>query len=417
MINLSDGAKFAIQRLKNRGFEAYAVGGCVRDALSGVTPYDFDVTTSATPTQTLDTFSDCKTFPTGLVHGTITLVYRGENVEITTFRLDGKYSDGRRPDRVTFSSDVVADLARRDFTVNAMAYDGKKLVDPFGGRLDLKKRVIRCVGDPTVRFNEDALRILRLLRFCSTLNFNSDEKTADAAVALSGNLERVSAERIASELCKTLLGKNAAAVLRRFKSVILRVLPELSVLDVDEYERIALTVEKVQGDLATKWSVLLSNIETHLADPTQNPSSGEIAMKILTRLKLPNKLKDDVRRLVDNRSIEIHPTEKSVKMALSILDDDTFYDILRIRAAEAIVLSDETKKRNIELVKNIADSVIIRGDCLRLKDLAIDGKDLLSLGLEGKHIGKTLNDILSLVINGDIENDKATILNKLKTQL
>lgn len=417
MLNLSDGAKFAIERLKERGFEAYAVGGCVRDALSGVTPYDYDVTTSATPTQTLDAFFDYKTFPTGLAHGTITLVYRGENVEITTFRLDGKYSDGRRPDDVTFSSDVVADLARRDFTVNAMACDGEIIVDPFGGRLDLEKRIIRCVGDPTVRFSEDALRILRLLRFCSTLDFIADEKTADAAVALRDNLERVSAERIASELGKTLLGKNVAAALIRFKDVILRVLPELSDYDADEFERTAFIVEKVKGDLAVKWSVLLSNTATSRDHTTKNFSSGEISTKVLTRLKLPNKLKDDVRRIIDNRTIEILPTEKSVKKALSSLGDDAFYDILRIREAEAIVSNDETKKRNADLAKAVADLVINRGDCLRLKDLAVDGEDLRSLGLKGESIGKTLNNILSLVINGDIENDKTIILNKVKTQL
>ncbi|MBQ4122015.1 MAG: hypothetical protein IJD35_08370, partial [Clostridia bacterium] len=225
---LSDGAKTLLEQLNQNGYEAFVVGGCVRDMLMGITPHDYDITTSATPDEVKRVFENYHVIETGLKHGTVTVMVNGEPVEITTYRIESTYSDSRHPDGVMFTRSLTEDLARRDFTVNAIAYNPTVgIVDPFDGQQDIQKKILRCVGIPHERFSEDALRILRLLRFASVLGFEIEAETADAAFCLKKKLVHVSAERIQVELCKLLCGKGAGKVLVEYCEILSAVIPEL----------------------------------------------------------------------------------------------------------------------------------------------------------------------------------------------
>lgn len=258
----------AINLLQSAGFEAYAVGGCVRDSLLGKTPNDWDITTSAKPEDMKSVFADFHCIDTGIKHGTVTVVIDGEPLEITTFRLDGEYEDNRHPKSVTFTSDLGADLGRRDFTVNAMAYSKMTgTVDLFGGQNDLKNGIIRCVGDPDRRFNEDALRILRALRFASALDFEIEEKTAQSLLKNRALLGNISEERIAKELLKLVCGKGAKRILTDFAPVLFEILPELQPMYknshdnphhcYDIYEHTLIAVESIDSEPTLRFAMLL----------------------------------------------------------------------------------------------------------------------------------------------------------------
>lgn len=436
-IKLSFGAEFIINRLTENGFKAYAVGGCVRDLLRGKTPCDYDITTSARPVQTLAVFKDLPVFTTGLKHGTVTVVYGGENYEVTSFRRDGEYSDGRRPDDVIFSDDVTDDLSRRDFTVNAAAYNyADGLIDPFGAQEDIKRGILRCVGAPEKRFKEDSLRILRLVRFSSSLGFAAAAQTAAAANELKGGLKRVSGERIFTELTKTIKGKNATNALLEFKDVIFEALPELKPYDgfvqnspwhaYTAYEHIARSVGFTDGDEAIKWCMLLHDSGKPECYTEKNGTghfyghaavSAKKAQAAFARLKFSSALKKRVSFLIENHDYRINPNEKSVKKVIAKWGYSAFYDILKVKyadnAAQGTLLAD-SERRTIDKLKHIADAIKARGDCVTLKQLAINGSDVIALGAKPENVGKILNAALSQVINGSVENDKFKLLKYIK---
>lgn len=331
----------AINLLQSAGFEAYAVGGCVRDSLLGKTPNDWDITTSAKPENMKSVFADFHCIDTGIKHGTVTVVIDGEPLEITTFRLDGEYEDNRHPKSVTFTSDLGADLGRRDFTVNAMAYSKMTgTVDLFGGQNDLKNGIIRCVGDPDRRFNEDALRILRALRFASALDFEIEEKTAQSLLKNRALLGNISEERIAKELLKLVCGKGAKRILTDFAPVLFEILPELQPMYknshdnphhcYDIYEHTLIAVESIDPEPTLRFAMLLHDCGKPAVKKFDENGvahfyghqriSVEISAQILARLKVSNKFRDEILFLVSNHDRwELYEnTEKNAALSLKI---------------------------------------------------------------------------------------------------
>lgn len=380
-LTLSRGAAFVLRALHDAGFEAYVVGGCVRDSLLGRLPGDWDVTTSALPEETKTALADLPVIETGLRHGTVTAVVAGEPVEVTTFRVDGPYSDGRRPDTVAFTRNLTDDLARRDFTVNAMAWSSEAgLADPFGGREDLRRRVIRCVGEPARRFGEDALRILRALRFSAALGFAVEPGTAAALREGRARLAGVSAERVAAELSKLACGENAPAVLREFPEVIAQVLPEW---DCDPG-----ALGRAPADLPVRLAMLF-------------PSARE-AKTALRRLKYDNATACAAEALCAFRSAPLEASRPAVRRMLHTLGPEAFRRLLAMRAAYGEPFAD---------VERTLDAVLAGGDCWSLESLAVKGGDLIAAGVPvGPEVGRTLAAMLDAVIDGRCPNDRAALL-------
>ncbi len=367
-----------IRRLYESGFEAFAVGGCVRDSIMGRIPNDWDVTTSARPEETLAVFGNepFRAVPTGIAHGTITVVYSGEPIEVTTYRVDGEYSDCRHPDSVSFTSRLSDDLGRRDFTVNAMAYsDASGIVDPFGGRGDIERRLIRCVGEPEKRFSEDALRVLRALRFASVLGFEIEEKTALAAEKLSPLLDHVSRERVASELSKLIRGMNAAEVIRNFSRVISRVIPVGS----EEIETASGIIGKLRGEsLPLLLSALLY---------------GKDAFSILKGLRFDNRT---ISRVVSILSRDGADDYVGAKKLCAAVGSDAARDIQKLSAAMGKI-----SPESVGFIDEIGRHV----ECVSIKQLKIGGREIMNLGIEPKRIGAVLESLLSGVIEGKIPNE------------
>ena len=377
-IVLPRAAGAVISRLYANGFEAFAVGGCVRDSIMGRIPNDWDVTTSARPEETLAFFRDepFRAVPTGIAHGTITVVYSGEPIEVTTYRVDGEYSDCRHPDSVSFTSRLSDDLGRRDFTVNAMAYsDASGIVDPFDGRGDIERRLIRCVGEPEKRFSEDALRILRALRFASVLGFEIEEKTARAAEKLSPLLDHVSRERVASELSKLIRGVSAAEVIRNFSRVISRVIPVGS----EEIETASGIIGKLRGEsLPLLLSALLY---------------GKDAFSLLKGLRFDNRT---ISRVVSILSRDGADDYVGAKKLCAAVGSDVARDIQKLSAAMGRI-----SPESVGFIDEIGRHV----ECVSIKQLKIGGGEIMNLGIEPKRIGAVLESLLSGVIEGKIPNE------------
>lgn len=374
--------------LNQAGYEAYVVGGCVRDSLMGITPTDWDITTSALPEQTLAVFRDYHTIETGIQHGTVTVLIEDMPLEITTYRVDGDYSDGRHPDTVSFTRSLKEDLRRRDFTVNAMAYHPHSgLVDPFNGQKDLKKQIIRCVGKPQKRFTEDALRILRGLRFASTLDFTIKPSTAKAIRKLADSLSRVSSERISVEFLKLICGKNAGAILRDYADVLSVIFSEV------DFAKMAKTVSVVPNDSTSRLTALLLEL------------TPEMAKTACKRLKLSTRMTKDVTALIRYRNISLEPNRSSVLRALNKLGPERLQMLLRIQ--ESAYETDFVEFRDLW------DQLKKSGDlCYRIKDLAITGDDLITAGIPaGPEIGATLTVLLDAVMDGICLNQKESLLN------
>ena len=384
-------AAAVIGKLNSNGHEAYAVGGCVRDTLLGKAPNDWDVTTSALPETTLSLFSGAEGFravPTGMVHGTVTVISDGEPVEVTTFRVDGSYSDHRRPDSVGFTGRLSDDLARRDFTVNAMAYSPDTgLIDLYGGVRDLEGCIIRCVGEPERRFDEDALRILRALRFASVLGFGMDERTADAAVRLRGLLLDISRERVSSELEKLLSGKDVVRILRAFEPVFLTTIPELA---GEYFGEAAECVGRLR--VYGCYPLSLAGLFCGLSDRALDTA--------LTGLKLPKRVSSRTRRAVIG--CRTTPDDRAdVKRLAASLGADGARDALILGAARGTI----SPERVSEL-----DDILSSGECISLGQLRIDGERLKALGERPERIGKTLGALLSRVISGELENEENVLV-------
>lgn len=429
----------AINLLQSAGFEAYAVGGCVRDSLLGKTPNDWDITTSAKPEDMKSVFADFHCIDTGIKHGTVTVVIDGEPLEITTFRLDGEYEDNRHPKSVTFTSDLGADLGRRDFTVNAMAYSKMTgTVDLFGGQNDLKNKIIRCVGDPDRRFNEDALRILRALRFASALDFEIEEKTAQSLLKNCALLGNISEERIAKELLKLVCGKGAKRILTDFAPVLFEILPELQPMYknshdnphhcYDIYEHTLIAVESIDPEPTLRFAMLLHDCGKPAVKKFDENGvahfyghqriSAEISAQILARLKVSNKFRDEILFLVSNHDRwELYENTEKMPRYLSKFGLDGVLKLLKVMRADVLAQSPEYRYRldQITDAEEIAKNLAAQKPCLSLRELQINGRTLMDIGIpQGRKLGAVLAQLLDEVIDGVTKNTQEALTTRAR---
>lgn len=429
----------AINLLQSAGFEAYAVGGCVRDSLLGKTPNDWDITTSAKPEDMKSVFADFHCIDTGIKHGTVTVVIDGEPLEITTFRLDGEYEDNRHPKSVTFTSDLGADLGRRDFTVNAMAYSKKTgTVDLFGGQNDLKNKIIRCVGDPDRRFNEDALRILRALRFASALDFEIEEKTAQSLLKNRALLGNISEERIAKELLKLVCGKGAKRILTDFAPVLFEILPELQPMYknshdnphhcYDIYEHTLIAVESIDPEPTLRFAMLLHDCGKPAVKKFDENGvahfyghqriSAEISAQILARLKVSNKFRDEILFFVSNHDRwELYENTEKMPRYLSKFGLDGVLNLLKVMRADVLAQSPEYRYRldQIADAEETAKNLAAQKPCLSLSELQINGRTLMDIGIpQGRKLGAVLAQLLDEVIDGVTKNTQEALTTRAR---
>ena len=433
---LPDYVQFCISRLEHSGYATYAVGGCVRDALLGLTPHDYDLCTAATPAQTATVFADCALVRSGEKHGTIGVVTDGGVVEITTFRTEGSYADSRHPDFVRFVDQVELDLARRDFTVNAMAYSPTRgFCDPFDGQNDLKNRILHAVGDPNLRFTEDALRILRGMRFSTRFALTPESATQAAMCRLAPRLEQIAAERIFDELCKLLLTVNAQDLLR-WAPILATVIPELAptigfqqhschhVHDV--FTHTAHVVEATPAELPLRWAALLHDIgkpETLTFTPDGEGHfyghaaiSAQASDRILRRLKAPTALREQVVLLIDKHMLWLEVSYRTIRRWASRLGMETLQQLLALQEADTGGKGTEDPSQNpyFSEIRQILAQIQAENACLTLKDLAVNGHDLLSLGYAGPEIGKALQFLLDRVLDESVPNEKEALLKLLQ---
>ncbi len=425
----------SLDALETAGFAAYCVGGCVRDDCLGLMPHDYDVCTQALPEQTEAVFSHRKLVLAGKKHGTVGVIFGKEVVEITTFRTEGCYQDNRHPDWVEFVPDVEKDLARRDFTVNAMAWSPKRgFCDPFGGREDLKNRILRAVGDPDTRFQEDSLRILRGLRFSVRFGLTIEENTWNAMLRQRHLMENLARERIFEELC-SLLPLVTAEDLLRFGPILSAVIPELEpMLGFDQrsphhaydlFTHVAHVVAGVPQELTLRWAALLHDvgkIPTFTQDATGRGHfyghagvSAEMADAILRRLKAPTALRERTVLLISKHMTKIEPEKKTVRRLLSRLGEETVDQLLLLQ--EADMGSKGTGKEDLSqfpALRRLIAEIQAENACLGLKDLAVNGCDLMALGLQGKAVGETLNRLLEQVLDETLPNEREALLSAVK---
>lgn len=440
MIEMPQDVRFIIGELNKGGFEAYAVGGCVRDSILGRTPNDWDITTSATPFEVKDIFR--RTVDTGLQHGTVTVLLKDQGYEVTTYRIDGEYTDHRRPDEVTFTGELSEDLLRRDFTINAMAYnDETGIVDLYGGIQDLEEGVIRCVGNPDDRFDEDALRIMRAVRFAAQLGFSVDSATREAATKHASELSQVSAERIETELTKLLISDHPEKVLDMYEMGITSIiLPEFDKMMETEqnspyhmYDVGRHTVEVIKNVSPTKvmrYAALLHDIGKPQCKTTDDKGvdhfkghalvSEEMSTKILKRLRMDNDTIRDVKKIVRWHDYGISGviTKKSVRKMLSSMGEQYFSEFLDIKRADMKGQSDYRLAEREEVLSNIIrfhDEIMEEGNALSIKDLAVNGKDIMDLGIpKGPRVGETLSYLLERVLEEPTLNEKSKLEDIIK---
>jgi tRNA nucleotidyltransferase (CCA-adding enzyme) len=445
-INIPKDPALVVKMLLDSGFEAGVVGGSVRDAIMNEVPHDWDICTSATPYEIQVVFQGFRQLTMGLKHGTVVIIINGDAIEVTTYRVDGEYSDGRRPDNVEFTRNLVEDLSRRDYTQNAIFYnDIQGLVDPFNGVEDIKNKVIRCVGNPDKRLKEDALRILRGIRFASKLGFKVEEATESAMFSNKELLKNVSIERITVEFIKTLQGKNARLVLNEFREVIAYIIPEIKAMIgfeqnnpyhiYDVWQHTLMAVNEVE-DVVLKLTMFFHDIakpSCYTVDENgcghfygHGDISAKITSEIFKRMKMTNAdgingndLRDII-ELIKYHDINIEPRKKNIRKILSKLQGNKlqFQRLLSVKRAD--VLSQHPDKlehrlKEIDSIELIFNEVVSEESCTTLKDLAVTGKDLIDLGVPaGKEIGIMLNQLLEAVINEKLANEKAELLIAVK---
>lgn len=430
----------AIEILRQNGHTAYVVGGAVRDSLMGKDAHDWDIATSAKPEETAEAFGDFRVIETGVKHGTVTVIIDGESLEITTYRIESGYSDNRHPDSVEFTDMIEDDLSRRDFTVNAIAYSpAAGIADPFGGCDDIRSEIIRCVGEPDRRFGEDALRILRALRFSATLGFEIDKDTSDSIRRNYESLKNISVERIFVELSKLLCGKDAKRILLDYSEVIFFVLPELKPMRgcTQNHERHIFdvwghTVEaavNVNAEVPLRLAMLFHDSGKPYVKSTDengidhfyqhSKKSREIASEALTRLKVSNKLREHVCNLVEYHDfLPDKISKKTYKKYIGLLGAETVEELFEIRKADISAqnpkfLSEELEanKKGLELFNEIQQE----NSCLKISDLAISGKDLKKAGIPpSPEMGRILETLLDEVLEEKTENSKTALLDRVK---
>lgn len=435
-ITVPDKAAHIVKTIQAAGFEAYVVGGCVRDSLLGREPQDWDITTSATPEQVKALFP--RTVDTGLQHGTVTVLQDKEGFEVTTYRIDGKYEDNRHPSEVTFTPNLEEDLLRRDFTINAMAYnDEAGLVDYFGGREDMRIGVIRCVGKPEERFEEDALRILRAIRFAAQLGYHIDAYTVTAIRKLASNLNNISAERIQAELVKIMMSPHPDYLRGAYAMGITKViLPELDrAMETQQYhphhiynvgEHILRSLKGVPPDKVLRLTMLLHDMGkpdtltvdedgiTHFHGHAR--VSAEMAGKILRRLKFDNDTINMVCRLVmyHDYGNDVEPDERTVRHAVNKIGEDAFPLLFHIKYADISAQSDYMRQQKLERLekwKQLYAEMREKQECVTLKNLAVTGHDLIAAGMKpGKELGDVLQKLLALVLDDPSCNTKEKLL-------
>ncbi|NLY81565.1 MAG: CCA tRNA nucleotidyltransferase [Clostridiales bacterium] len=439
MINkVPSAARKILEILNDSGHEAYLVGGSVRDILMGREPKDWDITTSATPGDLKKILSKYKLVDTGIRHGTITVLDKGKSYEITTYRIDGEYTDKRRPDSVEFTTSLSEDLMRRDFTINAMAMDlFGDIIDEHGGREDIENKVLRCVGKPIERFNEDALRILRAIRFQSELGFYANCQTEKAIFKLKDSLLEVSVERIRIEFEKLLIGQDVKRVLRDYREVIAVFIPEIrESFDFDQrnpyhvhdvYEHIISAVSLIENTEKYRMAAFLHDIakpKCFVMDRGwghfyhHETKGAEIAVRILKRLKYDNESLEDIKSIIKAHGTVFSITEKYARHKLNHFGEKRLRMLIALEKADVMSQNPnvvDERLTNIEEFEKTVDKVIEEKLCFSLKDLEIDGKDLINTGYEkGPEIGKELALLLELVIENEIENDSKTLIKKAK---
>lgn len=432
-VEVSAPVNYIIQELEKCGHEAYMVGGCVRDSVLGRKPHDYDICTSATPDEILKAFPDEEIIPTGLQHGTVTILINKEPFEVTTYRIDGDYSDNRRPDNVTFTKNLVEDLRRRDFTINAMAYNPKTgLIDPFNGMEDIKYKKIRCVGSAEDRFNEDALRILRAIRFEAQLGFAGLPETMFEIERQYDRLKNISIERINSEFCKIVASEQFCVELVLYPNVFSLFIPELKDLigfqqnnpyhAYDVFDHTVHAIEKCESDdLVVRLAVFFHDFgKPHSYQDGEDgirhfkghgKVSAEITDSIMKRLRFDNETRNNVVELVYYHDATFEVGNKYVKRWLNKIGEKQFRRLLEIRKADIKGQKpdyEESRMEKVNNIENILEEILSEKSCFSLKDLAVNGNDVKEVMKlkEGKDIGYWLNEILKRVIDGELENNK-----------
>ena len=437
-IELPEDVKQIIKTITEAGYEAYAVGGCIRDSVLGRIPEDYDITTSAKPLQIKELFSH--TIDTGIKHGTVTIMLHGIGYEVTTYRIDGEYEDCRHPREVIFTSNLIEDLKRRDFTINAMAYnDEQGLVDPFDGTGDLQKRVIRCVGNPIERFTEDALRMMRAVRFSAQLGYEIEAETADAIRVLAPNLKNISAERIQAELVKLLVSDHPERIQDACELGITKVvLPEWDdMVGVKQntphhkYDVAAHTVhalQNVKNDKVLRLTMLFHDMGKPVMKTTDENgrdhfkghaiASEQIAKTVMKRLKFDNDTIRKVTKLVAYHDYRMEPTGANVRRAMHEIGVELFPYYLAVRLADTKAQSSYERRgklENIIQIRELYRNALRNKECVTLKDLAVTGTDLINLGIApGKELGTLLNELLDMVIEDPAWNQKGKLCDYVK---
>ncbi|MBQ8995593.1 MAG: HD domain-containing protein [Oscillospiraceae bacterium] len=440
MIQIPDKVYELITRLNKAGHEAYLVGGCVRDALLGKKPHDYDITTSALPEETKKVFRNLPVIETGIKHGTVTVVIDHSPFEITTYRIDQEYLDHRHPDSVVFTKSLKEDLSRRDFTINAMAYHPQEgLIDYFNGQKDLETCTIRCVGDAKTRFCEDALRILRALRFSSRYDSPIEEKTRKAMKECAPLLVDISAERIASELNGILCGKGIRRILTEYLDIFGVPIPELLPMEgfdqhnphhiYDVLTHTAIAVESIPPEKDLRLAALFHDIGKPSCFSMTVDGIGhfyghakiseDLARNVLNRLKYDNLTKDSVLTLIKYHDLHMEESEKAVRKMLRKIGPELFRKLILLNRADNLAQNPDLWERQVyyDRLEEIADKVLAEEQCFSLKDLAINGSDLIRLGYSpGPLLGTILNDLLDRVVEGELVNDPDALANYAETK-
>lgn len=432
-MQIPEKAKIIFQLLEDSGFECYLVGGCVRDMLMGKAPHDTDITTNATPEEIKAVFSDYHTIDIGIKHGTITVMIEGEPIEITTYRKESAYSDGRHPDSVSFTHNITDDLSRRDFTVNAIAYSPTKgTVDPFGGQSDINSKTLRCVGTPAERFTEDSLRILRGLRFASVLGFSIDKDTEDAMYDCRELIKIVSPERIYTEITKLLCGQNAGEIIKNYSDILAIPLPEIKEMKgfeqhnfhhiYDVLGHTAKVVDSVYPAVHLRLAALFHDCGKPDCFSLDDNGVGHFyshasisahkANEALLRLRCDTATREKVVKLVKIHDTPIEPDIKTVRRKLQKYGENLFFDLIKLQRGDNMGLSPDYlyRQETYDKLESLARQIIEENQCFSLKDLAVNGRDMMGLGLKGKDIGSALDELLKAVMDDRCANDKESLI-------